>query len=89
MDQHRFESGSNQLGAVCAVEGCNGGRTDAVHVVSEDINVTIWYQLGVGQMRTFETRGAFLDFALQAIADNIPFQVGHVFGNIDGTHPKR
>jgi hypothetical protein len=86
---HRFQSSSNQLHAVCTIEGCGGTRTDAQHIVSEDIHVTVWNSPGVGTSTIFETRGEFLNFALESIANNIPFSVGHVFGNIDGTHPKR
>jgi hypothetical protein len=84
---HRFVSESNLLHALC--DACGHSRTDAIHAITEDIHVTVWNQPGTGREKNFQTRGAFLDFALQCIADNVPFTVGHTFGNIDGTHPKR
>lgn len=89
MQTHRFTSPSNQLHTLCTVDGCKGMRTDAVHVVTEDIAVTVWQSPGIGHSFVCETRGGFINYALTLLASNTPFTVGHVFGNIDGTHPKR
>lgn len=52
-------------------------------------HVTLWKEPGLGQYYSWNTRGELLDQILRCLDTNTPFTVGHVFGNIDGTHPKR
>lgn len=51
--------------------------------------ITIMYQPGVGTQRKVSNREELDAFIDECIKNNTPFHVGHEFGNIDGTHPKR
>jgi len=50
--------------------------------------ITVWIASGVGI--EYEIDGLFnLHAAInRCIKDGHPFQVGHTFGNLDGTHPR-
>jgi hypothetical protein len=52
-------------------------------------SITVYYDSGVGT--TYENIDT-IDLHLlidNCLFNNRPFTVGHIFGNIDGTHPKR
>lgn len=50
--------------------------------------ITMWKYPGVGTSRSNLTKGHLFELIEMCLELNIPFTVGHVFGNIDGTHPK-
>jgi hypothetical protein len=56
---------------------------------AQPITVTVWNQPGTGTQVTLRSLEAFRALSTTLLATNTPFQVGHVFGNIDGSHPKR
>ena len=56
---------------------------------TQPITITVWDSPGIGTQVTLHSLEAFRALSLSLLADNTPFQVGHVFGNIDGSHPKR
>ena len=51
--------------------------------------VTVFYAMGIGRTQNVYSRAALVSLMDQCIEDNTPFHVGHEFGNVDGTHPKR
>ena len=53
------------------------------------IHVTLWKEPGIGTCVENLNIHKFLGLVVECLQNNTPFQVGHVFGNIDGTHPKR
>lgn len=50
--------------------------------------ITIFQQPGIGTEYNIWTRAELDKTITKCIKLNQPFQVGHMFGNIDGTHPK-
>jgi hypothetical protein len=52
-------------------------------------SVTVYKEPGIGAYFSWNTRGELLDHILRCLEANTPFTVGHIFGNIDGTRPKR
>ena len=56
---------------------------------NRQFSITVWIDKGVGIEYTLEGRESLIAAIDSCIEDGYPFQVGHTFGDLDGTHPRK